>query len=162
MLIETGAIKIRQPIHIPGKMRRNPVQYHPNPRLVQSIDKIHKILRRPVSGCGCIIPNHLISPGCIKGMLHHGHQLHMSITHFLNVRNQPVRNLTIIGIRFALRSFRKGTKIQFINTDRYIPCLKRLPVLEKVIVFPFKAFQVRNNRSCLGTKLRCVPIRIRL
>ena len=49
VFINMGPIKISQSKLIGSKMRRHPIQYHPNIILMESVHKEHEILRRSVS-----------------------------------------------------------------------------------------------------------------
>ena len=62
MLKDTLAVKLHQPVRIRRKVCRNPVQNYSYPRLMQRIDKIHKVLRRSVARCRRIISCDLIAP----------------------------------------------------------------------------------------------------
>ena len=106
MLIQTGTVKAGKSVRITREMRRNPVKDHTDPLLMHIVHKIHKILRRAVSGSRRIIPGHLISPRAVKRMLHHRQQLNVRIAHFFYVicdhRSQfPVIIKNPAVIRFA-------------------------------------------------------------
>ena len=60
------------------------------------IHKIHKVIRCPIAAGRTIVSGHLISPGLIQGMLHHRHQLHMGVTHFLYIFRQANCDLPVI------------------------------------------------------------------
>lgn len=106
-----------------------PVQNHADSRFMQFVDKIHEVLRGTVSCRGRIIPNHLIPPGAVKGMLHHGHQLHMGISHFLHIGNQVCGYFPVICIKAVSPAADKGTKIQFVDADWHFTLLIMLSFL---------------------------------
>ena len=160
VLIKAGAVKIGKAVGIPGKMGRNPVQNNADSRLVQLVDKPHEILWRAVPGCGRVIADHLISPGAVQRMLHHGHQLHMSIAHILYIRNQPLRNVPVICVYLALLRLYKGTEVQLIDADGHVPVLKLLPFLQKTGILPDKALQICNHGGGFRAQLGRVAVRV--
>ena len=85
MFEKIGSIKKSQSVGIIRKMGRNPIQNHPNSRLMQFIDQNHEILRFSKTGSGCKIPNQLITPRGIVGIFHYWHELHMRKTRFLYI-----------------------------------------------------------------------------
>ena len=172
MLIDTASVKAGQAISIPGKMCRNPVQNHANPLLMKIIHKIHKVIRCSVTAGRRIVTSHLISPGSVKRMFHHRHQFHMSIAHLLYILSQPWGNLPVIiefraddllpalihGNRFA----DPGTQMQLVNGHRLCLGITLLPRTHPGIVRPCEFADIPHNRCRIRTKLRIVPIRIRL
>lgn len=107
MLIQACAVKAGQSMGISGKMSRHPVQNHADARLVQFVDKIHKVLGAAVPGSGCIITDDLVPPGSVEGMLHDGHQFHMGITHLLHIGHHLGGNVSVIGVWLAFPGLRK-------------------------------------------------------
>ncbi len=162
VLIEACPVKVGQPVHIPGKMGRHPVQNNPYPGLVEFIDKIHKVFRRTVSGGGSIIPHHLVSPGGVEGMLHHRHQLHMGVPHLLHIGNQPGCDFTVIGIGLSLRGIRHRAQVHLVHAHRGVAGLEFFPGLQKSCVPPGKTVQIRHHRRRLRAQLRGVSVRIGL
>ena len=97
-------------------MCRNPVKDHADPMLMHIVHKIHKILRSAISRSRRIITGHLVSPGAVKRMLHHRHQLNMRIPHFGYILRKHHRKLTVI-VKTAvllLRLFERA-KMDFID-----------------------------------------------
>ena len=158
MLIQASAVKIGQTVSIPGKMGRNPVQNHADPRLVQLIDEIHEIFRGAVPCRRRVIAYHLIPPGTVQGMLHHRHQLHMGIAHLLDVRNQLLRDLPVVGIRHSLRRSRHGAQVHLIHAHRRVPCLEAAAPFQELTVLPGEALQIRHHRSRLRPKLGGIAV----
>src|SRR5579883_2520446 len=76
-------------------MRRHPVEQYANTLLMQVIDEVLKILRRPETTGWSIIPGYLIPPGAIIGILGDGEQLDMSKSHLLDIGCQHVGQLAI-------------------------------------------------------------------
>src|SRR5690606_15236477 len=66
-------------------MPRYPIKYYTNVILMTIIHKIHKIFRRAVTARGCEVVHYLVSPGFIEGMLHHGKEFYVCISHFFYI-----------------------------------------------------------------------------
>src|ERR1700675_4561188 len=81
MLIEVRAIEIAQAMLVGGKMRRHPVQDHADTLLVQIVNEVHTIRRRPIASCGGEVAGGLVAPGGVKGMLHDGEEFDMGKSH---------------------------------------------------------------------------------
>ena len=62
MLKNTLSVKTPKPVRVSRKMRRNPVKDNAYFILVQLVDQIHEIGGITMSGSGCVITCHLISP----------------------------------------------------------------------------------------------------
>src|SRR5574341_1109586 len=63
VLIEVCAIEEAQAVLVSGKVRRDPVEDHANAVLMQIINKIHKIRRRPIAPRGSKVAGDLVAPG---------------------------------------------------------------------------------------------------
>src|SRR5699024_7562838 len=100
MLVNAGSVKTGQTMGISGEVGGNPVQDHADALLMHIIHKVHKIIRRSVAAGRRVIAGYLITPGGVKGMLHNGEQLYMSIPHLLYILCQSYSNLPVI-IKFG-------------------------------------------------------------
>ncbi len=63
--------------------------------LVQVVDQIHEILRRAVARRGREVAGGLVSPGTVKGMLHHGQELDVREAHLIDVFGEARRGLAV-------------------------------------------------------------------
>ena len=89
-MFEKGrAIKACQGPVVLWKMRRHPVNHHPNIGLMQGVDEKLKILRRTIATARRIKTGDLITPGGIVGVFRNRQKLHMCEAHLANVINQP-------------------------------------------------------------------------
>ena len=138
MLIQTRAVKCTQSKSIAREMRRYPVKDYADPLLMHIVHEIHKILRRTVARGRCIIPGHLIAPGCIKRVLHHRHQLHMRIAHFFYVVCQHWSKLAVIVKLPSVVRFSPGTKMYLINSHRLLILVFLFPLLHPFFIRPLK------------------------
>src|SRR5579883_1997068 len=66
MLIEMGAIKVAQPILIPGEMRWHPIHQHADAMLMTIINEVHEVLRRAVTAGRREVTSDLVSPGAVE------------------------------------------------------------------------------------------------
>src|SRR5271168_4583094 len=88
-------VKFREPVRVSRKMRRRPIQNHPEPRRMAAIDKIFEIIRLAVTAGRREIADGLIAPRAVERMLHDRHQLEMGKAQALGIRNQRLSQLAI-------------------------------------------------------------------
>jgi len=133
MFVETGAVKARQAVFVPGKMSRHPVHDDADAFGVHDIDKIHEILRRPVAAGYRVKTGYLIPPGIVQRMFENGHNLHMREAHLDQIIGKLVSNLTKVRERISL-SFPPRIDVHFVNGDR--------PVQKVLSVAPLQIFRI--------------------
>src|ERR1044071_9261256 len=88
MLIERGAVEMRQAMLVGGKMRRDPVDQYPQPGAMGAFDKAGKAFRLAEARAGGIETGGLIAPTGIERMLADGQEFDMGETHFCRIRDQ--------------------------------------------------------------------------
>jgi len=116
MLIEVRAIEEAQPMGVIGKVRRHPIENHPNAMLVQGIDEIHKVLRRAIATCGSKETRGLVTPGTVEGVLHDGQELDVGESQALHVLGQPRSQLSVAEVPVVLlRHSAPGAKMHLIH-----------------------------------------------
>lgn len=100
------------------KMRGNPVEDYPEAMLVKVINKVHEILGRTISACGCEVIAGLVSPRAIEGVLGDRQYLEVGKAKFQHVLNKARGKLAIGEPAIALfRHPFPGTKMKFIDRD---------------------------------------------
>src|SRR5262249_26429680 len=104
---------------VPWKVRRDPVHDHADPSFMQCIDEELKVVRWSISTRRGEEAGNLVTPGRIKGMLSHRHELDMSKSDVFDVLNERLGELTIAE-GFGFRLFAPRTEMDFINTDRRV------------------------------------------
>ena len=166
IFVSGGSVKICQSVSVSREMGRNPVQDDPDLVAVHIVDKITEIFRSSVTGSGCIISCHLISPGTVKGMFCDTHQFHMGISHFLHIVRQCVGQFPIVIESFILfvfpGMFFPGTRMDLVNSHGVFFHVELLPFLHPCGVGPFVVSNIHYFGSRAGTKFRTIGIRIRL
>src|SRR5215813_1879356 len=95
MLIEMGAVEVARAVLVGGKMRGYPVQDHANTLLVQIVNEIHKIRRRPIAPRRGKVAGDLVAPGGVQRMLHDREEFDMGKSHRLDISGQFGSQLTI-------------------------------------------------------------------
>src|SRR3989304_7023341 len=95
MLIEGSPVKLNQAVSVSWEMGRNPINDNSDIVLMTVIYKIHEVFGCAESACGGKISCYLITPGCIKRMLHNRHKLDMRISHIFYIVNQEMGNLPV-------------------------------------------------------------------
>ena len=141
MFENTSAVKFRQTKCIGSKMSRYPVKDHADPCFMKLIDHVHKVLGSSVTGSGCIVSGHLISPGTIKGMLCNSHQLNMSKFHFLQIVHHTIRKLSVIIKSFVFSSgmSHERTDVTLVNCHGHTIGIGLFSFFHPFIIVPFKA-----------------------
>src|SRR6202011_1001088 len=63
VLVEVGAVEVRQAMLVGWKVRGHPVQNHADALLVELVDKLHQVLGRAVAAGGREVARGLVAPG---------------------------------------------------------------------------------------------------
>ena len=154
-------------MRILGKVPRHPIQNHTQPHLVTPIHKPAELIRIPKPACRSIITRHLISPGAIKRMLGHPHELNVSETKTRHIRNQVIRHLPprLPAIVLMRHPFPRP-RMHLINTHRRrvqipIPQLHHPLPITPGISLQIKS-QARRLRSMLREKGKWIALRHRM
>jgi hypothetical protein len=117
MLIQRGAVEQPQREIILGKVRRHPVDDHPDAVLVTIVHEVAKVVRVPVARRRSIVAGDLVAPRTAKRMLRQRHRLDVREAKTLHVLDQPRGQLPV---RQRMTLLRPGprTQVQFVNRDR--------------------------------------------
>ena len=102
VFVQGTAVELIQAVTVLREMGGHPVQNHADAGAVHSINEILEILRSAETAGGRIVSRHLVSPGAVKGMLHHRHQLHVGIPHLRQVRSQHIRDVAVVHIVLSI------------------------------------------------------------
>ena len=95
MLEEAASVITGQAMGVLGKMSGHPIQNHADSGLMAAVHKIPKLVGISKPARRGVVVHHLITPGTVEGMLHHGHELNMGEAHFLYIGNQAVPEFTV-------------------------------------------------------------------
>src|SRR5215831_16494809 len=99
-----------------GKVRRHPIEDHPNTVLVQRVNEIHKVLRRAIATCGGKESGDLVAPRTVEGMLHYGQEFDVRVAESLYVLGQPGGQLAIAQETvIVLRHSAPRTQMHLVN-----------------------------------------------
>ena len=160
VLVQTGAIKPRQPVFILWKMSRYPVQNNPNPIHMHLVHKIHKILRRAIPGCRCKISRHLVSPRGIVRMLHNRHHFYMRVSHVFTVFHKHRRQFPVT-IKFFPAGFAEGPEMYLINNHWVVLNLCLFSSVQPFPILPFIFTNIPHNTGRRRTLFTIISERIR-
>ena len=125
------------------------------------IHEPHKIFCRAEPARRREIIYHLIPPRLVKRMLHHWHQLHVRVTRFLHIVHDLNRKLAVIQKPAGLIPL-KASGMQFINRNRTLLKIVRLPAFHPAVIAPFKPFNAADNRARFRPHFHLKRIRIAL
>src|SRR5207249_5865429 len=95
VLEQIRAVEIGESVRVGRKMRRHPVEDQPYPVLMQHVDEVHEVLRRPVARGRREKSRRLISPRSVEGMLGDGHELDMRESHVSRVYGQRLCDISV-------------------------------------------------------------------
>src|SRR5580700_1888531 len=119
VLVEVGAVELRQSESVAREMRGSPVQKDADAGVVAAVDKLHEFGGRAVAAGGGEIANRLVAPGTVKGVLHNGKQLDVRVAKILDVGNELIAKL-VIGepAVVVFGDATRGAKMDFVDGDR--------------------------------------------
>ena len=87
MLIERGAVEMRQAMFVGGKMRRHPIDQYPQSGAMRAFDKTGKAFRLAKTRARRIQAGGLIAPAGVEGMLADRQEFDMGETHLRRIRD---------------------------------------------------------------------------
>ena len=73
VLVEAGAVKLRQAVGVIGEVRGHPVENHADLVAVAIVDEISKVLRGTKARARSKIASPLIAPRAVEGMFGYRH-----------------------------------------------------------------------------------------
>ncbi|MNL03749.1 hypothetical protein D3C87_1242970 [compost metagenome] len=148
VLVQRGAVELRQAVGVGGKMRRHPIEDHTDFRLVAGVDERCKLIARAVAGTGGELRQQLVTPRTTERVLHDRHQFDVGEAEFFDIRDQPLGQLgpgVLAGhfaqiVQFAL----PGTGVQLVDRQRRTWAVTLATGLHPVLVLPVD-FQWRGD-----------------
>ncbi len=114
VLVAVAAVKFAQAVFILGEVGGNPVHNDPDARLVEGINKVHKVLGGAIPGGRGKVPRHLVAPGAVVGVFGHRHQLHMGVAHLRHIGHQLLRQLPVV-VGGAVRVGAPGAQMHLVD-----------------------------------------------
>ena len=93
MLVEMGAIELRQAMRVVGEVAGHPVEQHADAGGVEALDQAAEIAGRAEAGGRRVEADRLVAPGAVEGMLADRQQLDMGEAHLGDVGHQLVAEL---------------------------------------------------------------------
>ena len=162
IFIDALPVESSESVCIRRKVGGHPVEDYSDTGFVQLVDQIHKIRGGSVSGCGCIIARHLITPGSVERMLCDSHKLYMGISHLLEIPYDPVRKLPVIveTVLGSVGVLHERTYMALINCHGFFVPVFFISGAHPLFVFPFKRRQVCGDGCGAGAELRLICIGI--
>ena len=141
VFIKMRAIPTIQSGFVFGIMGRHPIKNDSQPFLMTPVHEPHEFMRCPIPGSRRKIPCYLIPPRRIIRIFHHRHKLQMGISHFLYVRNQHLRKLTI-----RCHFLSKATEMYLIYTKRSGLQRRFFSIFHESSIIPDKTFYIEVLR----------------
>ena len=120
---QVGPVELRQCEGVLGKMRRHPVEQHPDAGLMELVDQSHEILGRPVAAGRREEARRLIAPRPVEGVLHQGEEFHMGEPGGVYVPDQRLRHLGVAQEALRIRRIAPPTtQVHLVDRDRRTQC----------------------------------------
>ncbi len=135
MLVEVGAIEVAQAVAVAREVRRHPVENHADAVLVQDVDEVHEVLRRPVARRGREVPGRLVAPRAVERVLGDRQQLDVGEPHVAHVLGELVRGLSIGQVARPVAAA-PGTEMHLVDRDRRVERVRRAARGHPFAVFP--------------------------
>ena len=88
ILVQCGAVEIRQPMCVAREMSRHPVEQHADAGLVTLVDELTQLIRGAVAAGGREVAGGLIAPGVIQRMLGDRQQFDVREAGIAHIRDQ--------------------------------------------------------------------------
>ena len=152
-LVKGGAVEHPKTVLVARKVRRDPVHDDPDAGPVQSVDKIAEIVRRAVTRGRRIVAGDLIPPGAVIGILRHGHQFDMCISHVAAVGGEFLRHAAVVET--AAGQF-PGAEVHLINAHGFAQEAPMGTPLHETAVLPLIFAVVPDD----GGRLRSVLVEL--
>ena len=95
VLVEARAVELAQAVPVGGEVRGHPVEDDADAVVVEHVDEVHEVLRRPVAARRREVADRLVAPGPVKGVLHDGHDLDVREAHLPDVFGQERGHLPV-------------------------------------------------------------------
>ena len=163
IFVKVCAVKMGEGEKVLWKVRRHPVQNHPDAVLMERVHQIHEILRRAVAAGGGVETGDLISPGTVERKFGQRHEFHMGESHLGHVFDQLPGEFAVgQGPVAILRHAPPGTHVNFIHEDRLAQPVRPGTLLHPRQVTPFIVGNVPDDRGVIGRSFEVGPVRIGL
>ena len=152
MLIAGGAVKAAQAGLVLGEMSRHPVDDHADAGLMESVDELHQLMGLAIAGGSGVVAGHLIAPGHIQRMLHHGQELHVGVIHVQDIGDQLIGDLQV-GHEGAILAALPGAQVKLIDVHGRAEHIARLALFHPLAVVPLVLGQVAELGTGVGAHL---------
>ena len=147
VLVQMGAVEITQPVFVSRKMGRHPIENHSDAVLMQRIDQKHEVLRRAKATGRREIPDRLITPRAVERMFRNRQELHVRITHMMDVLGQSRCKFAVGQPAIGLFCHATpGTKMDFVDRYGRFNGIQTGPRADPGLVLPPIARQVPDLR----------------
>ena len=95
VFVAGAAVEFIQTVGVLWEVSGHPVEDNAYAGVVGGVHEVCEVLGCAVAGGRGEIARDLIAPRTVKGILHDGEQLDVGVAHILDIRNEPVRQVTV-------------------------------------------------------------------
>ena len=85
VLVEVRPVEVGEAVLVGREVGRHPVEDDPDAALVEGVHEVHQVLGRALAAGGGEVPEALVAPRAVEGVLHHRQELHVGEAHLLDV-----------------------------------------------------------------------------
>ena len=85
VLVEVRPVEVGETVLVGREVGRHPVEDDPDAALVEGVHEVHQVLGRALAAGGGEVPEALVTPRAVEGVLHHRQELHVGEAHLLDV-----------------------------------------------------------------------------
>ena len=152
ILIAVDAVEASQTVSVLGEVSGYPVEDDADAFLVALVDEVHEHIGRTVAGGGSEVAGNLITPGAVKRILGHGHELDVGVAHLLDIGDQLVGELVVIkGVAVGILA--PGACVNLIDVEGVLKVIVLHLILIPSLVVPLILVIIVDDGSVVGAGL---------
>src|SRR5579885_2732360 len=151
-------------------MRGHPVEQHPDPLLVQVIDKVLEIFWRAKAAGWGIIASYLVPPGAIIGILCNRKQLYMGESCLFDISRQRMSQFAIGHearlpwdiFSLSLKDMTPRARMDLVDGHWLCQGLTTGSLLHPCLILPLVTMNICDDAGGIWSQLKSKPVRIGL
>ena len=153
MLVQGGAVELRQSMVVLREMPGHPVHDHSQPRLMAAVNELAEVIRIAEPAGRRVVARDLIAPGAVERVLADRHQLDVSEAQALDVRDEVIRQLQVAQRAVALlRHALPRAEVHLVHAHRLV-----IDVAAGALPHPF-AVAPGESRGIPGERGGLLPV----
>ncbi len=156
VLVEVRPVEVGEAVLVCREVRRHPVEDDPDPALVEGVHQVHQVLGRALAAGGGEVPEALVAPRPVEGVLHHRQELDVGEAHLLDVVGERGCQLAVREEAGGLGGVAApGAEVHLVGRARGGERLARAPFAHPLAVAP-RVVEVPDDGAGAGRGLVAV------